>query len=262
MSKKIIVQIYEVQNPYEADALIETGVDTIGSVLLPGENWKYPAIKETISLVKRTTSQSSLIPLFREEDTIFAILDYYRPDIVHFCEDIHKIFRESGNVDTLIQLQKNVKKRFPEIKVMRSIPITSAPIASAGFADLIPTVKLGEMFSKSSDYLLTDTLLQNESKTINIAQPVNDFIGITGITCDWNIAAQLVKASPVPVILAGGISQDNVLDGIMHVHPAGIDSCTNTNAVDNNGCPIRFKKDMNKVKLLIDETKKAMQLFE
>ena len=153
--------------------------------------------------------------------------------------------------------QKNVKKRFPEIKVMRSIPI-----ASAGFADLVPTVKLGEMFSKLSDYLLTDTLLQNESNTVNIAQPVNDFIGITGITCDWDVAALLVKASPVPVILAGGISQDNVLDGIMHVRPAGIDSCTNTNAVDNNGCPIRFKKDMNKVKLLIDETKKAMQFFE
>ena len=36
-------------------------------------------------------------------------------------------------------------------------------------------------------------------------QPVKGFVGITGKTCDWDIAADLVKKSRIPVILAGGI---------------------------------------------------------
>jgi len=257
MDKDLLVQVYEVQTSWEAEILVEIGVDTIGSVLLPDTNWKLPGIKETIDLVKKTVSKSSLIPLFEDQDTIFAILDYYNPDIIHFCDDIHTILIKKGNLDKLIQLQKNVKKRFPEIKIMRSIPI-----AQSGVSDLVPTIKLGEMFDESSDYLLTDTLLETGPKIDASAQPVNGFIGITGITCDWDIAAQLVEKSRCPVILAGGISPYNVLDGIMHVRPAGIDSCTNTNAMDNNGCPIRFKKDINKVKQLVRETQKAKQILE
>lgn len=257
MDKDLSVQIYEVQTPCEAETLVEIGVDTIGTVLFPDTNWKLPAIKETIDLVKKTASQSSLIPLFEDQDIIFAILDYYKPDIIHFCDDIHTIFIKKGNVDKLIQLQKNVKKRFPDIKIMRSIPI-----AQFGFSHGVPTIKLGKMFDESSDYLLTDTLLKTETKTAAALQPVNGFIGITGITCDWDVAAQLVEVSRCPVILAGGISPYNVLDGIIDVRPAGIDSCTNTNAMDNNGCPIRFKKDINKVKQLVRETQKAKQILE
>lgn len=257
MDKDLSVQIYEVQTSGEAETLVETGVNTIGSVLLPDTNWKLPAIKETIDLVKKTTSASSLIPLFEDQYTIFTILDYYKPDIIHFCDDIYTLLIKKGNLDRPVQLQKNIKKRFPEIKIMRSIPI-----AQPGFSDLVPTIKLGKMFDESSDYLLTDTLLQRGTKTDAALQPVNGFIGITGITCDWDIAAQLVEKSRCRVILAGGISPDNALDGIIHVRPAGIDSCTNTNAVDNNGCHIRFKKDINKVKQLVRETQKAKQILE
>lgn len=55
-------------------------------------------------------------------------------------------------------------------------------------------------------------------------------VGITVEVCDWPPAAALVEASRLPVILAGGISPENVFDGIRRVSPAGIDSCTQTNA--------------------------------
>ena len=38
--KKTLVQIYEVQEPDEAEALIALGVDHIGSVLLSQNSWK------------------------------------------------------------------------------------------------------------------------------------------------------------------------------------------------------------------------------
>ncbi|MBW2568114.1 MAG: hypothetical protein JRE47_01845 [Deltaproteobacteria bacterium] len=69
------------------------------------------------------------------------------------------------------------------------------------------------------------------------------------------IAAKLVESSSIPVILASGITPDNVYAGIMHVHPAGIDSCAETNAIDPKGRAIRFNKDFNKVKQFVENTR-------
>ena len=59
------------------------------------------------------------------------------------------------------------------------------------------------------------------------------------------------------MILAGGISPENVADGIRQVRPFGVDSCTCTNAVDDCGRPIRFKKDLVRIKALVSETRRA-----
>ena len=115
----------------------------------------------------------------------------------------------------------------------------------------MPTLEIAKRFEPTSDYFLTDTLLIEEAGSGPNAQPVQGFVGITGQTCSWHSAAQLVAASKIPVILAGGISPDNVAEGVLQVRPAGIDSCTNTNALDERGAPIRFKKDMAKVRQLV-----------
>ncbi|MFC1813193.1 hypothetical protein ACFL03_10945 [Thermodesulfobacteriota bacterium] len=249
---KIIVQIYEVQTPSEAEILIELGVDHIGSVILSAEKWKRPPLKDTIHAIEGSNSRSSLIPLFSDMDCIFRSLEYYMPDIVHFCETLTDYDDLSESCERLLTLQENVKKRFPDIKIMRSIPIPQE-----GMADVVSTLKLAQMFEPMSDYFLTDTLIVRESKARRDHQPVNGFIGITGKTCDWNTAAKLVESSRIPVILAGGISPDNVYDGILNVRPAGVDSCTRTNAIDVNGDPIRFKKDPEKVSRFVKETRRA-----
>jgi phosphoribosylanthranilate isomerase len=59
------------------------------------------------------------------------------------------------------------------------------------------------------------------------------------------------------VILAGGLAPGNVYDGILDVRPAGVDSCTRTNVVDSGGQSVRFKKDLEKVKQFVDETRRA-----
>ena len=65
---RMIVQIYEVQMPSEAEAMIGLGVDHIGSVVLKEAAWKVASIKETINLVHTTHAKSSLIPLFSGSD--------------------------------------------------------------------------------------------------------------------------------------------------------------------------------------------------
>ena len=60
----MIVQIYEIQTPDEAERMVALEVDHIGSVVLNEESWKVSSIKETIELIRSTGARSSLIPLF------------------------------------------------------------------------------------------------------------------------------------------------------------------------------------------------------
>jgi len=249
---KIIVQIYEIQTPSEAEKLMALGVDHIGSVIVSQESWKIPSIRDTVHLVQERDGRSSLIPLFDDLETICFMLDYYQPDIIHFCEAITLENDLSAFCKRLVLLQKNIKKRFPGIKIMRSIPIPQPNVPNQG-----ETLELSRMFDAVSDYFLTDTLIVKSSGSIFDLQPVKGFVGITGKTCNWDVAAQLVQSSHIPVILAGGIAPENVFDGIMQVMPAGVDSCTGTNLLDSKGRSIRFKKDLGKVKYLVDEVRRA-----
>jgi phosphoribosylanthranilate isomerase len=252
--KNVISQIYEIQARTEAERMVSAGVDHIGSVIVSSGDWKQAGIKETIDFVAQTDSKSSLILLFNDPDLVFSSLEYYQPDIVHFCEiliDSQAKGMPGSICASLVQLQVQIRKNFPQIKIMRTIPIPDNN--SDG---IVPFLELAKIFEPVSDYFLTDTIIVSPSG--NDDQPVEGFVGITGETCDWNSAAQLVEASQIPVILAGGLSPENVYEGIRMVRPAGVDSCTRTNACDPNGKPIRFKKDVAKVKKFLSEMRRAM----
>jgi phosphoribosylanthranilate isomerase len=250
--QRIIVQIYEVQTPLEAETLIELDVDHIGSVVVSEEDWKLPQLKETINTIRSSAARSSLIPLYNHPESVLRTLDYYQPDIVHFCETLVERENLWDFCDQLIQLQTFVRKHFPEIKIMRSIPI-----AQTRRNNEIPTIEFAQRFEAASDFFLTDTILMNSSASDIDHQPVQGFVGITGQICNWQTARKLVETANVPVILAGGISPQNVTDGIRQVRPAGVDSCTRTNVQDKSGLPIRFKKDFAKVKNLVDQVRAA-----
>jgi phosphoribosylanthranilate isomerase len=241
---RIEVQMYEIQDPQEAEAVIELGVDRIGSVILTEGNWKVPAIRDAISISKGARVKHSLIPLFHTKGVLFRVIEYYQPDIIHFCE---RLTYDDGRMmpcEAFVDLQIHIRERFPEIEVMRSVPVV-VPESS----QMIPTLEIAECFEVASDYFLTDTWLGSE--------PVEGYIGITGRTCDWAVARGLAESSPIPVILAGGMSPENVYEGVMIVRPFGVDSCTGTNAVDSSGEPVRFKKDPDKVAAFVQEVRRA-----
>ena len=51
-------------------------------------------------------------------------------------------------------------------------------------------------------------------------------LGGTGRVHDWDISARIVKLSPKPVFLAGGINEANVRHAIAKVKPFGLDLCS------------------------------------
>ena len=249
----MIVQIYEIQTPPEAEAMIRLGVDHIGSVILDLSLRRDAILKQTVETVQAAGRKSSLIPLFNDVDAISEAVDYYQPDILHLCETLPAGREIKQGVFAAADRQKKLRKRFPELELMRSIPI-----ARQGRADKTATLRLAELFEPVSDWFLTDTLLSTAGNDHASDQPVPGFIGITGHTCDWSVACALVLQSRIPVVLAGGIGPMNVAAGIREVHPAGVDSCTLTNAVDSDNRSIRFKKDPEKVKAMVTAARKAI----
>lgn len=243
----IIVQIYEIETPAEARLMAGLGVDHIGSVLLTPESARDENIKAAVKTVREAGKISSVIPLFTGEDDVLRALSVLLPDIVHFCDDL--VDRSGRPIDPapFLGLQAAVRRAFPEIKIMRSVPI-----ALTGRGGLVPSLEIAGKFEAASDFFLTDTWLGGEN-----GEPVGGFIGITGKTCDWRVAADLVKVSSIPVILAGGIGPENAREAVSAVRPYGIDSCTLTNAVDEEGRPVRFKKDPEKVRKMAEEARLA-----
>lgn len=77
------------------------------------------------------------------------------------------------------------------------------------------------------------TVYLNADATVPVCPPwvvafhlepyVPGLAGGTGRTADWELAARFVAASPLPVILAGGLHAENVAEAIHTVRPYAVD---------------------------------------
>ena len=102
-----------------------------------------------------------------------------------------------------------VKENLPFCKIIKAIHVINKEDA----------LKMVEDFEGVCDALLLD------SRTA-------DRLGGTGKTHDWNISQEIVAKSRVPVILAGGLNENNVYDAVKKVKPYGVDV---NSGVENGG---------------------------
>ena len=110
----MIVQVYEVQTNIEAELLISMGVDHIGSVILCADNWKNPVLKDAIRKVVELGARSSLIPLFSDLNVIRMALEYYQPDMIHFCEMLPDRASQPADFESMLLQQRIIKEEFPK----------------------------------------------------------------------------------------------------------------------------------------------------
>lgn len=102
---------------------------------------------------------------------------------------------------------RGVRQAAPELFVLKSLVVHQD-----NEAQLVRTV---HELAPWVDGFITDTF-----------DPDTGAEGATGMTHDWAISRRLVELSPLPVVLAGGLTPDNVRAAICHVRPAGIDAHT------------------------------------
>ena len=74
---------------------------------------------------------------------------------------------------------------------------------------------------------------------IDTFNPRTGQVGGTGLVGNWTLAAQFVQESPVPVILAGGLTPANVARAIERVRPYAVDVNTGVKATaDRSESPL------------------------
>ncbi len=131
---------------------------------------------------------------------------------------------ESQQVETLKQLS-------PNLQIIKSLIIKE---------DNLKELEIQiNRYSLLVDVFITDTFDPSTGRT-----------GATGRTHNWNVSREIVKISPKPVILAGGLNPENVRDAINKVRPSGVDSHTGVEGAYG-------RKDAELVKKFISEAQKG-----
>lgn len=220
----MIVQIYEVTCPSEAQALVRLGVDHIGVLVGKGRfprELDYGAALDIFTAVPPGAKKVALT-LSPDFEEIVEVAKKTGPDILHIGT-LPENFRPAD--------VKRIKRLLPDLKIMIAIPvIDGSAVDTAG------------RYEGTADFLLLDTYRKGDTQ-----------IGATGRTHDWEISRQIVETVKVPVILAGGLGPDNVFHAVRKVRPWGIDSKTKTDKQDGSG------KDLERVAAFV---RAAKRLYE
>jgi len=223
------VQIYTIQSVNEALGLVELGVDHLGVTPanrgLPGEI----NINTARSICEAVEGELVTVALSVEsnQNTILSMVKEVRPQILHLCGP-----KDSITPEFIIDLRAKLYKNNLDIEIMQAISIVGPE-----------SIDVARSYSEIVEYLILDTQSEDVYG-----------IGASGVTHDWSISKKIVEAIDIPVILAGGLSPENVSEAIAHVIPWGVDSLTHTNEPIEGG---GFRKDLDKVKNFVSASRQA-----
>jgi phosphoribosylanthranilate isomerase len=214
----LIVQVYGVTTPEDARVVADAGADYVGVVLEEGFG-TWDAVDEATAraIVRELTDVTTVaLSLATDEGDIRRTVETLRPQIAHVVR-----ITETWQPDAVALL----RERLAPVALMLTVAVRDAT-----------AIDVARQFESTCDYLLLDT-----------AHPTTDIVGATGATHDWRISRGIVDAVTTPVILAGGLGPENVVQAIAQVQPAGVDSETRTSRDDD-----RRRKDARKVQQFVD----------
>jgi len=216
----MLVQIFEVQTPEEAAALVRLGVDHIGVLVGDGAFPRELSVASTNAIFAvvpagRKRVALSLSPNLKE---VARVVEETRPDIVQVQAEID---------DFPVEMTRALKTGFPEVSIMRAIPVIDET-----------SIETAASYLDVADFLLLDSY-----------DPGTRQFGALGRTHDWSLSRRIVDEVGIPVILAGGLGPENVAAAISAVRPAGVDSKTRTDRLDRSG------KDLAKVHAFVAAAK-------
>jgi phosphoribosylanthranilate isomerase len=216
----MLVQIFEVQTPEEAAALVRLGVDHIGVLVGDGAFPRELSITQTKAIFASVPAGHKRVALSLSADLehVARVVDESRPDIVQVQAEVE---------DFPVDMTRALKERFPQTPIVRAIPVIDET-----------SIETAASYRGVADFLLLDTYDTGKRQ-----------FGALGRVHDWDLSRRIVDEVRIPVILAGGLGPDNVAAAIAAVHPAGVDSKTRTDRTDGSG------KDLEKVKAFVAAAK-------
>lgn len=91
---------------------------------------------------------------------------------------------------------------------------------------------------------------RNDAPALLVDAAVKGAYGGTGLTADWSAAAELAKQ--YPLLLAGGLTPENVADAVQQVKPWGVDVASGVEASIG-------RKDANKMRVFVQAVRSVVQ---
>ena len=226
MLEENLVQIAGVIDAAEAQMLQQCGVRYLGFPL------RLPVHREDLTEEEAAAIIKNLAP------PVFGVLITYLSEaskIATFCHALGaRIVQLHGDIDQ--DELTHLKTLDPNLTVIKSLVV--------GMRDDQALEAMLRELSPFVDAFITDTF-----------DPKTGASGATGKTHDWRVSRRLVELSPRPIILAGGLTPENVRRAILEVRPAGVDSHTGVEAATG-------RKSREKVKKFLSEAHEAFALVQ
>lgn len=216
-----LIQVAGIIDQAEADMIIEEGADWLGFALrLPAKNEDLSE-RDAAAIIKKIQPEHKgvIITYLTDADEIKA-----------FCAEMGVgAIQLHGDVAPA-ELRK-LRQIAPELFLLKSLVVKADNIRE------LATVVDGA--AEWVDMFITDSF-----------NPATGAKGATGLVHDWDISAELVRISPRPLMLAGGLNPDNVAAAIEKVRPAAVDAHTGLENATG-------RKDRTKVRTFVEQSRKA-----
>lgn len=186
----------------EMNTAIRAGADALGFLVgithLAEDKTDIPTARELIRQIPPFISRVAVTHL-QTADEIVPLLKELNVDTVQLHNDI-----------TLNEIEK-IRNYFPWLNIIKSVSVTGEE-----------SVTSARQFVGYVNAVILDSRTEER-------------LGGTGLTHDWSISRRIVETLPLPVILAGGLTPDNLKSAIETVHPYAVDV--------NSGVETNNKKD-------------------
>lgn len=216
------VQIYALTNVPDAVDTLDAGADLIGvAVDNDGrvvEDCTPEHAREIFAAVEHKATCVAL-SLGLDAERLARMLQITRAPVLHLAAR-----------DLPADAIERIRKRIGGVKLMLAV-LVDGPGA----------IEVARERARLADYLILDS-----------GSTTNPITGATGQTHDWNVSARIVAESPVPVVLAGGLSPENVAEAIGVVRPWAVDSFTRTDRPGQRGI-----KDPERVRAFVRNARAA-----
>lgn len=207
------VQIAGIHDVEEALLLLRCGVDFLGFPLCLDHHAEDCTRAEAGRIVARVGASAAcvLITYLTEPSEIAALAQ----DLGMPWVQLHAPL-DTASVAAL-------RERAPELRIARSLVIHGH--------DLEALCRVVDAQAPYVDAFLTDSF-----------DPATGASGATGRVHDWRISRALALRAPRPLVLAGGLTPDNVRRGILEVGPAAVDAHTGVEGADGRKDPGRVAR--------------------
>jgi phosphoribosylanthranilate isomerase len=190
------VKICGITNQVDAMQAIRFGADALGFQVGMRHRTEDEVSPEEAKKIVATLPpfvSSVMVTHLQDAKTIIALL-----------KSIQKIITVQLHDDIDLKEIRAIRERIPSIHIIKAIHMIDGLEA--------PTRKLHDYGDGVVDAIILDS--------VNLKE---DRIGGTGIIHDWTLSKKMVDNSQLPVVLAGGLTPDNVQNAIRSVGPYAID---------------------------------------